>query len=388
MANNANVYVQAPRPLPRVWATAETTYGRLEGDAYEPNPARRGAQEWLMGIKFVPFGHEDVTGASFDWCVPRLTTSTRVECDEVEFEPFIMELAMSAPTRYDGAAFQQYLVDHSLMQRSQLLAAQVERAVLADNPSLASEAMIINNTDQSALGALLAIEDALADVLDGGLGMIHMTPGVFSALSVQGGFRFDENGIWRTATGHAIVADSGYLGVDPDTEAVVEGELWMYGSGPVFAKVDAPVTLVTANPWERVDVLTNRYEFDAEQYGIAIFDPNTVVAARINTSDGNFLDEGTSSSAAPEFAGSAATDSANPDADYLWGYTFANAHVSEAGTVRVYNASSATGTPMLMVNLVAGESIDVQYAVGRPVSSGELFIDITGGTITGSVFVA
>ena len=402
MAYNANVSVPAPRPLPRVWATAVTTSGRLEGPPYDPNMSRggpNGVNEWLMGVKFAPFGHENVTGHEFDWCVPRLTTAAAVECDEVEFEPFVMELAMTAPTRYDGDEFLQYLVDHSVTQRTHLLAAQVERAALVDNPSLASSALIIANADQSALGALIAVEDALADVLDGGLGMIHMTPGIFSALAVQGGFRLDENGIWRTATGHAIAADAGYLGVDPDTEATVAGELWMYGSGPVFAKVDAPITLVTANPWERIDVLSNRYVFDVEQHAIAIFDPDTVVAAKINTADSNFLTEGGSGGGDASAANQATTiallnptlgaeaftaDETIAAANYYHGITVRNA---DAGVSRVtiHHGANSSAPVIDYIDLAIGETLPLRMLTRRLPTPDGIHVEVVSGTVTGSL---
>ena len=185
------------------------------------------------------------------------------------------------------------MIAHTEISRSSILGAQVERsAYTTGNPSLASEAQDVGNLDQSLMGALFAIEQGLADLLDGGAGMLHVPAGALSVLHAQGGIRYDQDGRPFTATGHLVVADAGYLGVSPVTKAVVAGELWIYGSGPVFAKYDDLLRFQT-DPWDDLSngLLHNDREVKAEMHGIALFDPCSVVAALIDTSDANIVEE-------------------------------------------------------------------------------------------------
>ena len=299
MSNGLNVMTAAPRPGIRQWATAMTTYAALVGPEFEPDA--RGVARWKNGVKFLPFGCERTIGAVFDPCVARETAFTDVTDDvEVLFELFLAEVAVKCSTiAADPAALYAYAEQHSEIARSSHLAAQVERsAYTTTNPSLASEAQDLGNLDQSLIGALIAVENGLADILDGGAGMIHMPAGILAALQADGGLRYDADGRPFTATGHLIVADGGTLGVSPATGGVVAGEIWMYGSGPVFAKMDDPIRIVD-DPSEGIFLAHNDWMLQVQQHGIAIFEPCSVVAALIDAGDNNIVGESSGFSTTP-----------------------------------------------------------------------------------------
>lgn len=146
---------------------------------------------------------------------------------------------------------------------------------------------MLSGIDRSLLGAMEVVEDALADLLDGGQGMIHLPAALLTAFQSGGGLRFitGADGISRyyTATGHVVVADAGYLGPSPIANGTVDGETWIYGSGPIFVHLDDQV---------RVDGFQALTSFDtrnvatmyAYQHAIAIFEPCSVVAAAVDTS--------------------------------------------------------------------------------------------------------
>lgn len=288
MALGMNIVVPAPRPAPRMWATAITTYVQLEGPEYEPDA--RGVKRWLNGVKFIPFGCDKIVGDLFDPCVERTTEYSEMG-DEVSFDPFLAETAVQCSTLgLPREALVEWVIAHTEVSRSSIMGAQVERsAYTTTNPSLASEAQVITNADQSLIGALVAVEDALADLLDGGAGMIHVTAGLLTALQSGGGLRYDADGRPFTATGHLIVADAGYLGVSPATNDVVDGELWIYGSGPVFAKFDDELVALVGMDGSDIDLTRNNQLLSAIQAGIAIFEPCSVVAAQVDTSDDNIV---------------------------------------------------------------------------------------------------
>lgn len=279
MPTMLEIVIAGPRPAPRQWATALTTYE----EATDPGLGldSRGVKRWLNGVTFVPFGCEKIVGATFDPCVARTTTDIDGFGDFVTFGPFLMEVAVKCSALSVTAEdLTEYVTAHTEVARSSMLGAQVmQGAFNTTNPSLVSEAQVIAGASFSPREALSLVEDALADVLDGGAGMIHLTPGTFSRLQIEGGLMF-VNGDWFTATGHAVVADAGYLGPDPVSGDPVAGQSWIYGSGPVFFKLDD--LNIIGMPWENFNFARDVQRVDAEQYGLAYFEPCSVVAARID----------------------------------------------------------------------------------------------------------
>lgn len=296
-----NIPTVAPRPLPRPWATAATTYATLVGPEYEPvqrqdqngNPIGAPVKRWLNGVKFTPFGCEVVVGDSFDPCVVRDRDDPQSFPDEVLFDPFLMEVGVACTTLTADAAILRsqmlsYITAHLDVSRSSLLGQQVmQGAFSATNPSLMSEAQVITGADESLLGALEAVEDGLADLLDGGQGMVHLPASLLSALQSGGGLRFiagpDGSFRYYTATGHIVVADAGYAGPSPTANGIVAGEVWIYGSGPIFAKIDDVVNIDGA-PWEEIDLSVNVMNVHGSQFALAIFEPCSVVAAVVDVS--------------------------------------------------------------------------------------------------------
>jgi hypothetical protein len=277
----AQIVVSGPRPLPRPWATALTTYAELVGPEWEPDA--NGVKRWLNGVKFMPFGCEKVVGAVFDPCVLRTSAVLDGIGDPVSFNPFVIEMSVKCSAlSVTDVDLTEYVLAHTEVARSSVCGAQVMQGAYAvTNPSLESESRVITGGDGSPRDALALIEDALADLLDGGAGMIHATPGVFSRLQLEGGLMF-VNGDWYTASGHTVVADAGYLGPSPMTHTVVASESWIYGSGPVFYKLDDFVNIIGA-PWENFNFRHDDVIIHAEQYGLAIFEPCSVVAAKVES---------------------------------------------------------------------------------------------------------
>lgn len=276
----AHIVVPAPRPMARPWATALTTYAELVGPEWE---AVGGVKRWLNGVTFIPFGCEKVVGSTFDPCVLRESDILDgLGGEPITFDPFLIEMSVKCSAlavNYDDLV--QYIIAHTEVARSSVCGAQMMQGGLNDSPSLESEAQVITGGDGSPRDALALIEDALADLLDGGVGMIHATPGVFSRLQIEGGLMF-VNGDWYTATGHSVVADAGYLGPSPVTHTVVASESWLYGSGPVFYKLDDFVNII-GNPWENFDYTRDEVIVHAEQYALGMFEPCSVVAAKVES---------------------------------------------------------------------------------------------------------
>lgn len=283
MSRGWNIVTVGPRPLPRPWATAITTYSPLVSPEFDPDA--RGVKRWLNGVKFQSFGCDKIVGVALDPCVERISERQTLG-GQVAFNAFGVEVGVHCSTLSfgeDQSALQEYVRAHTEVSRSAVIAAQLETGGLSPDPanpdpSLAGDAQVISGTFADASSALAVIEDALGDLLDGGQGMIHMTPGTLIRLQAGGGLRFDGR-LWYTATGHIVIADAGHQGVSAVTGALAQGESWIYGTGPVFLKVDDVLSIV-GDSWENFDWERNELYVDVEQYALLMFDPCSAVAAR------------------------------------------------------------------------------------------------------------
>jgi hypothetical protein len=100
--------------------------------------------------------------------------------------------------------------------------------------------------------------------------MIHVAPGMFDILASGGGF-VQDGGIWRTPSGHRVVADAGYVS-QPNV---------IYGSGPVRYALGAEVTLGLASGGFTMS--TNTIVTDIQQSAITVFEPCSVVKSTATT---------------------------------------------------------------------------------------------------------
>lgn len=292
MARGMNIMVEAPRPSLRRWATALTGYSTPEGGLFER--AANGAMRWLNGVRFEPFGCDAHTvKAPFDPCTTNALPDANEHGfeDEVAFEPFLALAGIECSVvATDRSQLLDWVTAHTEIERSANLAAEVERAAWSGtNISLISAAVSNgetgDNADTSLAGAVSYIEARLAERLHGGVGIIHMPAWLLVLLP---------NVRWiddkpHTATGHVIVADAGYQGVDPDTGDASADATWIFGSGPVFAKL-SPVIDFVGNPYEEIDFERDQRFVTIQQYGLAYFDPCTVVSAQVDLTDDNIVE--------------------------------------------------------------------------------------------------
>jgi hypothetical protein len=282
------IFVNPPEPGSNAPFSAWEQYlgldiPRMEGDS---NPDR-----WVSGVSFRSAGcacpEGDELGAI---CAVDTWTSTQFDMDILDndsnvedhtFSAFEIKAKASCPSvgGWSQAKLDTYIAGRTGLVRSARLAAQVERAPYTSNatPHLASAAQDVSTADVTPVGALAAIEDALSHLLGSGTGMIHLTPGL--ATRLRGALVFDSSGA-RTVSGHKVVVDGGYLGVSPATDAVVAGEQWIYGSGPVAYKASSFETIGLG--YETFDRARNVQYAYGHQFAVAIFEPCSVVAARVD----------------------------------------------------------------------------------------------------------
>jgi hypothetical protein len=267
---------QMPVVAPRPWGTALTSY--------IPSPS---ITRWMGGVTWVPRHCDDDIFAHgiVDPCAVRTNPAATDAWDAtpVSFDPFLLHAHLETPVLCAvGDDLQGYLNEITLIERGKAMAAEIETAALTGaNPSLSSSAATpTTTTDYSALGALGLVEEGLAATLSGGQGMIHLPPRLLTALMASGAVGL-EGGVLRSPGGHRVVADAGTRGVPPDTTTVTAGQRWIYGSGPVYFVLADEINTLGA-PWENFDYAHNVAGAHVEQYGLAYFEPCTVVAARVN----------------------------------------------------------------------------------------------------------
>lgn len=147
------------------------------------------------------------------------------------------------------------------------------------NPTLSNSATGISGTPATPAETLAAIEGGLAYYIHSSVGVIHMSVGVFSLIP-PGMVERGSDGIWRTRTGHVVVADAGFFGVEPGDTSPTTGVSWIYGTGPVGYQL-APIDGID-KPSENFDKTRNNYTGRVMAQGIYTFDTNTVLAAPVD----------------------------------------------------------------------------------------------------------
>lgn len=166
---------------------------------------------------------------------------------------------------------------------SATLAAELESAAGSGGASLASTAVIVSGTATSLAVAFAMLEDHLGTVLHGGLGVIHLTPGLFTLAVASGLVDADTH---KTPTGHDVIGDAGHTGdVAPAAGgAPGAGEKWIYASGDIWYETSAikGVLEVSEEDAAPVYVLQNDNRPLAERYGLIVFNQDLVGAALVD----------------------------------------------------------------------------------------------------------
>lgn len=256
-----------PAPEQRGYATAITTYRWADLD------------RWLSGVTWTPYGCPDTTSLPVD-----------LECDGVDqtfssptafgsfasFQPFRMEFAVDCSVLggmgVNGEKLRAYALEVIQADTSRQLARQAMfTQPETENIGFYDEADAVGTSDTTPVGALAAVESGLAQRLNNGLGMIHVSPGMASRL-VSASALERRGGQLYSPLGHLVVADAGYVGAGG-----VAGQSTIYGTGVVRYQTTEVNFLST--PWENFDWANNITEAQAERYGIVLFEPCAVVSA-------------------------------------------------------------------------------------------------------------
>lgn len=158
--------------------------------------------------------------------------------------------------------------------------------------SLSSEASAPSNVAFGAAAStptfgLRALEETIASRMKGGVGYIHVPPGMLGRFVMEAGVRLNGDH-YETPSGNIVISDAGY--VNPTAPAggtaSTAANDWVYASGPVWYNSTGPTDFEgfegktgganDATPWNR-----NRITTWLAGYGILVFDPCPVTAVLI-----------------------------------------------------------------------------------------------------------
>lgn len=277
--------IEAPKPTRRPWGLLLDNAAPLDVGV---------GDRWRAGVKFASYGCEGLRRTSLPFCLP--DSETDLDADPVngsliEFGSFSVYATEACSTLdVDHAWLSGRLDDRFTVMVSEQVAAEVAggtNATITDpltpgaqSPTFASEATIVTTGPLETDVIIAMLEQELAERLHGGIGMIHMSPAVFSMVAADQAIR--DGSQWRTRSGHLIVSDAGYAGVEPEGEAPVDRVEWVYGTGPVLVHVGPPrLTDPAGTIGYTRNVVTGRAVAEA----VAVFEPCTVVAAEYGYPD-------------------------------------------------------------------------------------------------------
>jgi hypothetical protein len=272
-----SLLIDPPPRIARSRATALTSYFLLDTGPYETRPNR-----WANGVSFVGYGCDtEVHPSATDPCAESEEKEDPQGFTEpAEFPPFVFYLNLQCTAlSMTPAELHKHLDVLTASELSPIFAEQVMNGVWnSAAPSLMSEATVVSQTGMASPHAAVgAVEDGLADLWRGAVGMIHVPPSVLVQIVDMLVF---EDGRFVTPSGHIVVADAGYQAGSPGSGVSTAGEAWVYGSSPVHYRYVTPDW--NGYDFEQFDFTRDIQTVRVEGVGIAVFEPCSVVAARVD----------------------------------------------------------------------------------------------------------
>lgn len=129
------------------------------------------------------------------------------------------------------------------------------------------------------------LEQYLADVVLDSVGVIHLTPGLYT---IAGAFGMFDPATSRTPTGHLVVGDAGHTGQATPVggSAPGSGNAWIYATTDVWWATRMQPKLEDAETGEGYELLRKNVDRPLmELYGLLAFDPNVIGAALVSYAD-------------------------------------------------------------------------------------------------------
>ncbi len=281
---------------------------------------------------------------------------------------------------------------------SPIFASELETAAGSEGLGLVGDATypptIVASTAVSLAVALARLEDYLAQ--DSGYpgmrGVIHLTPGLLT-LAVAEGLVEPEGDHFVTPTGHVVIADAGHTGeaTPYGGTAVSTGEVWIYATGDIWWASSAIKGVMEIEDPDGGSFYMPHNEDRplAEMYGLIVFDPNILAAAKVTTDSGG--DASASNQATmidlldPTLVIEAFTaDETIAAANYYHGITVRNADAG-ASRVTIHHGANSSAPVIDYIDLAIGETLPLRMLTRRLPTPDGIHIEVVSGTVTGSL---
>jgi hypothetical protein len=220
------------------------------------------------------------TGADTPGAAPPQSDTTGDPNRQTLYEPFAVEAEDHCSAfgfqahDYEGRAIRRLRAVESAAIARELWTGELAAAAgNTGNRRLASTTTTDNLTSGGAVAAVRALallEDGIAQCMDGGRAMIHVTRGGAAVLAHGGGLRREGN-LLLTANDSVVVPDAGYPGTAPDGTAPAAGETWAYATPMVTVRRSKP-TVIPGSLAEAIDKNLNTIAYKAEELAAVTFD--------------------------------------------------------------------------------------------------------------------
>lgn len=254
-----------------------------DGVSEAPDGGYTGApvNRWAAGITFTPYGCVGLQRIPDAFCIPEGDDPENEidwDTDLTIFESFQVfgDDRCSALSTDFGWLQARLDARWAALASEQLALELMQAANSGSSPSLGSSATIVTGAPADTELLLPLCENYLAQVLHGAQGMIHLTPGALTLADVFHRLKLEDDGTYTTPTGHIVVADAGYLGLDPDGGVPEDGTEYAYVSSMVGLEMGPPDDL--GNSDQGLDRSRNIWHARKIAQAIFMFDPCSVGA--------------------------------------------------------------------------------------------------------------
>lgn len=272
------------RPVTRERGTLLAAAAIIPDEAFVRDGDER---RWPYGVTWLPWGTGNISTDASDCDV--VYDMVARELPDVVIQPaFLLYDALTCSTLGPSIDLLAERVFANLdVYASAAFAAELETATQSGGVGLVGNATYTPAVASASAVSLRVgfsnLEDHLADVLHGALGVIHLTPGLLTLALADSLIEF-RDGQYRTATGHAVVGDAGHDGTAAPhgRGGASAGEKWVYATGPVLYR-EGDIRGITSD----VDGDTQVYLLHddnrplATRAGVVAFDPATIGAALV-----------------------------------------------------------------------------------------------------------
>ena len=380
--------INLPGPMGRERGTLLSAMQPIPPDELVARNVTRG---WF-GVEWLPWGTGNISVDAID-CDVVYDFSARELPDLLVQPAFLMWDALKCSTLSSESEWLRgRVVDNLNVYASAAFAAELSTGTASGGLAISGDATytptIISATAVDVGRGIAELEDHLADVLHGAIGMIHLTPGLL-ALAVGDGYVEWRDGQYRTPSGHVVVGDAGFDGTATPfgSTAATSAQAWIYATSMVWYAISGiNTTDILTDDQHDTDILHNLNRPIAKRYGLLTWDPSATGAIKVTfaSSEGDPIVQ--AGQALSTLTYTAIAVGAIATAETVHGWHLYNSSADTAVLIYIRHGDDAADTPFMPVAIAAGQSVNVftgtRVADGEPVTGGVgVYVSEESGTI-------